>query len=203
MILGLSGGIGSGKSTVSAQLEALGMTVVDADMLSRELVKAGAPALRALVEAFGPSILRADGELNRPALRARAFGDEASRAQLNQIMQPRIRQALLLALAAAPARPYRVLSAPLLLENNLLPLVDALCIVDVPEALQLERTRARDGGAEATLRSILAAQCRRAERLAQAHYVIDNSGSVAATALQVARLHSHLLALVDEALPSN
>ena len=196
MILGLTGGIGTGKSTVSAQFAALGLRLIDGDVISRELVRGDSPALREIVASFGVEMLGADGQLDRARLRQRVFNDDEARRRLNRIMHPRIRQALLLALEEPHSSPYQVLSVPLLIENNLLELVDCLCVVDIPEALQWQRLRARDNSDEATLRGILAAQCSRFERLSLANYVIDNSGSVGHCALQVGQLHQHLLGVI-------
>lgn len=193
MIIGLTGGIGSGKSTVSGQLASYGIEIIDADVIARQLVEPNNPALREIVEAFGEALLNNDGTLNRPALRAIIFQNDEARQRLNQIMHPRIRQALVLALNAPNNQPYRVLSAPLLIENKLLEYVDAVAVVDLPEALQIQRVIGRDGGTIETVQKIMMAQCSRSQRLQIANYIIDNSKDFQDTKIQTEALHRHLL----------
>lgn len=195
MIIGLTGGIGSGKSTVSGQLAGYGIEIIDADVIARQLVEPNNPALREIVEAFGEALLNNDGTLNRPALRAIIFQNDEARQRLNQIMHPRIRQALVLALNAPNNQPYRVLSAPLLIENKLLEYVDALVVVDLPEALQIERVIQRDGGTIETVKKIMMAQCSRSQRLQIANYVIDNSKDFKHIDIQTEALHQHLISV--------
>lgn len=195
MIIGLTGGIGSGKSTVSGQLAGYDIEIIDADVIARQLVEPNNPALREIVEAFGEALLNNDGTLNRPALRAIIFQNDEARQRLNQIMHPRIRQALVLALNAPNNQPYRVLSAPLLIENKLLEYVDALVVVDLPEALQIERVIQRDGGTIETVKKIMMAQCSRSQRLQIANYVIDNSKDFKHIDIQTEALHQHLISV--------
>lgn len=193
MIIGLTGGIGSGKSTVSGQLAGYDIEIIDADVIARQLVEPNNPALREIVEAFGEALLNNDGTLNRPALRAIIFQNDEARQRLNQIMHPRIRQALVLTLNAPNSQPYRVLSAPLLIENKLLEYVDAVAVVDLPEALQIQRVIGRDGGAIETVQKIMMAQCSRSQRLQIANYVIDNSKDFQDTKIQTEALHRHFM----------
>ena len=185
--IGLTGGIGSGKSTVAAMLADLGAIVIDADAIAREIVEPGEPALAALVTEFGPRILREDGSLNRGELAALAFSDPAGTARLNAIMHPRIRQESERRLADASDAPAVVYDMPLLFETGQQALVDSVIVVDVPEELQVARAVGVRGLDEADVRRRMAVQIDRDERLAGADIVIDNSGTIDETRTQVAR----------------
>jgi dephospho-CoA kinase len=191
-VAGITGGIGSGKSAVTRRFEQLGVTVVDADLASRVVVQAGGPALTAIAEHFGRHILLPDGNLDRAALRQIVFADEAQRLWLEQLTHPLIGAEIRSQLADANS-PYCILSSPLLLETSQKQLVDCVVVVDVPEALQLQRTVARDNNSEAQVRQIMAAQLARDKRLEQADIVIDNSKSLAALDDVVAELHKEFL----------
>ncbi len=185
MIIGLTGGIAAGKSTVASMLEELGATVVDADMVAREVMAPESPILAEVVEAFGDGILDSKGELDRKALRALVFSDAVLLERLNQITHPAIRDRIRCLL-----KPYRqqgvgVFMAPLLLENQAQEEVDQVWVVDVPEELQLERLRKRDGCSWDEGRAIMASQLPRRRRLELAHVVIDNSGGLNDTKRQV------------------
>jgi dephospho-CoA kinase len=193
-LVGLTGGIASGKSAVGRAFRNLGVEVVDADAVSREVVAPGQPALTALAAAFGTGILRPDGTLDRPALRQRVFADPAALATLNGITHPAIR-ARLMTRAAAARGPYAVLEVPLLVEGGLAREVDRILVVDCSEDLQRERLRARDGTGPAEAAAILAAQASRSARLAAADDVIANAGSLADLDAAVATLHARYLAL--------
>lgn len=197
--VGLTGGIGSGKSTVAAAFAALGITVVDADMVAREVVAPGSDALAQISAFFGPQVLGADGQLDRARLRAIVFADSAAKDWLNQLLHPRIRRQMLALLDNATS-PYRILVAPLLLENQLHLLVDVVLVVDVAPETQLSRTMQRDQNSAELVQSIMAAQCNRAERLAAADYVIDNEAPPAMLADKVAKLHQVFLQLAEEKL---
>lgn len=192
MIVGVTGGIGSGKSAVTQRLEALGITVVDADLAARVVVEPGRPALQAIADHFGTGILAADGSLDRAALRQKVFADEQERRWLEQLTHPLIGEEILAQLQASTSA-YTVLSSPLLLETTQKDLVDTVVVVDVPEVVQLERTMSRDDNDEAQVRRIMAAQISRDDRLALADIVIDNSGPLDALDGHVAALHSQLL----------
>jgi dephospho-CoA kinase len=192
MIIGITGGIGSGKSAVTARFESLGITVVDADLAARVVVEPGGPALAAIAERFGPDILQADGTLDRAALRARVFADEDERGWLERLTHPLIGRELQAQLAAS-ASPYTILSSPLLLETRQRDLVDLVVVVDVPEDLQLQRTMARDANDADQVRRIMAAQLSREARLEGADIVIDNSRSLEALDAVVAELHKEFL----------
>lgn len=194
LIVGLTGGIASGKSSVARLFEALGVPVVDADAIAREVVAAGTPGLDAIRARFGERVIAADGELDRAGLRARVFADAAARRDLEAILHPRIRHIMDERLRAACA-PYAIAMIPLLLETGQQERFDRVLVVDVSQATQLQRAHARDGTSHQTLQGILAAQLDRDSRLAQADDVIDNEGDPQALAAQVARLHETYLAL--------
>lgn len=196
--VGVTGGIGSGKSALTDRLEAFGITVVDADQVARVVVEPGTSALTAIAEHFGSQILLPDGNLDRAALRQRVFADEAERLWLEALLHPLIRRELRARLEAAVS-PYVVLSSPLLLETNQNELVDLVVVVDVPEALQLERAMARDGNSEAQIRRIMQAQMQRDQRLSKADFVIDNSATLAELEARAATLHRDILARIDNA----
>ncbi|PJX15615.1 dephospho-CoA kinase [Halomonas sp. 141] len=190
MIIGLTGGIGSGKSTVARAFGELGVGWVDADDIAREMVMPGEPALAAIAQRFGQQVLDADGGLNRAALRQIVFSDPEQRRWLESETHPRIRERLQLRLKAlALNSPYVLLVSPLLFESGQDALAQRTLVVDVPEELQRSRTLARDGVSEAQVRAILAAQLSRQERLSRAHDVIDNSGSLEHLQHQVVTLH--------------
>lgn len=190
LVVGVTGGIGSGKSAVADAFGALGIGWVDADYVAREVVMPGEPALAAIVERYGPAILNDDGTLDRRALRARIFDDETERRWLERETHPRIRQRLLMHLERLrnAGAPYCLLVSPLLIESGQLELVDRVLVVDVPPEIQIQRTLARDGVDRRQVESILAAQLPRERRLAAADAVIDNSRDRQHLLDQVARL---------------
>ena len=189
LVVGLTGGIGSGKSAVSAAFAALGADIADADVVAHQVSAPGEPGHAAVVAAFGAPALRPDGSLDRDWLRARAFADPAFRTRLEGLLHPVIR-ARMGELVAAWRAPYGLVVVPLLLERvgGMREIVDRVLVVDCPEDEQVRRVMHRSKLEEAEVRRIMAAQLGRAERLAQADDVIDNGGPVAALAPQVARL---------------
>jgi dephospho-CoA kinase len=188
LVIGLTGGIGSGKSEVAHAFAALGADVADADEAARAVSARGSPGFAAVAAAFGPVAVGADGELDRAWLRRRVFADADARARLESILHPLIHAFLDQALDAWRG-PYGLLSVPLLLERGgLLPRVARVLVVDCPEEEQVRRVAARSGLAPAEVRAVMATQMHRAARLARADDVIDNSGAMAAIAPQVARL---------------
>ena len=191
-VVGVTGGIGSGKSAVTARLEHLGIRVVDADVAARVIMEPGRPALAAVAEHFGSEILQPDGQLDRAALRKLVFADPAERRWLEQLTHPLIGAEIVNRLAAADSA-YVVLSSPLLLETSQRDLCDLVVVVDVPESVQLDRTMARDANDEDQVRRIMAAQLPREQRLAGADEVIDNAGTLEALHRQVDALHAALL----------
>lgn len=194
LIIGLTGGIGSGKTAVSDRFAALGVPVIDADRLSRELVAQGQPALAEIAAAFGPAVLTAAGELDRAALGRRVFADPAARRRLEAILHPRIRAAMQERIATLTA-PYVVLVIPLLLETGQTDLVDRVLVVDASPQRQRERVRQRDRLPDERIEQLLAAQVDRATRLAAAHDVIDNESDLATLDSAVAALHANYLKL--------
>lgn len=186
--VGLTGGIASGKSTVADLFAGLGVTIIDTDVIARELVMPGQPALDQVREAFGDAVFNADGTLDRAALRALIFADDRARQELEAILHPRIQQATLKQTQLAGG-DYQIIVVPLLAESPLKSYVDRILVVDCGEDTQIRRLLARDAETEAQARRILAAQSNREERLAIADDVIDNDGDLADTGNQVAALH--------------
>jgi len=195
--IGLTGGIGSGKSTVARLFAAHGVPILDADQLAREMVAPGTPALGELLAAFGDGILDADSALDRRRLRERVFSDSAARKRLEAIIHPRVRQAMVEGLEGLEA-DYAILVIPLLLEAAQQQLVDRVLVVDLPESRQIERAAARDGLDAAAIRHILDVQCRREDRLRAADDVIDNSLDPDRLAIQVDRLDRRYRALASD-----
>ena len=177
-VVAVTGGIASGKSTVCAAFEALGRTVVDADQVSRELVEPGQPALREITRRFGNGVLDREGRLDRRALRERVFADAAARLDLEAILHPRIRELLQARAEAAPG-PYALIAVPLLLETGAYGWVQRVLLVDVPEAVQLQRVMERDRVDAAQASAIVAVQAPRRARWGIATDVIINDGSLA------------------------
>jgi dephospho-CoA kinase len=191
-VIGLTGGIGSGKSTAAGMLAALGAAVVDADEISRELTAAGGAALPALREAFGPAIVPEGGALDRAAMRSLAFSDPAARARLEAILHPLIREESARRLAAATG-PYAVLVVPLLLESgSWAGRVERVVVVDLAEELQVRRTAGRSGLDPQEVRRIMATQWPRWRRLQAADEVLWNGGGMAELAAQCRQLHLRL-----------
>jgi dephospho-CoA kinase len=195
--VGLTGGIASGKSTVARLFEALGVPVIDTDVLAREVVAPGQPLLQQIAERFGAGVLAADGSLDRAALRTLVFADPAARTDLEQLTHPAIR-ALLEERSAAAGGQYQVHVIPLLVETAGRSRVDRVLVVDCSEDLQIRRLQARDGSTLEQARKILAAQATRAARLAVADDVIVNDGELAAVRDQVAELHARYRRLAGD-----
>jgi len=191
--VGITGGIGSGKTALTDWLAKKGIVVVDADLASRVIVAPGQPALAEIAETFGSEFIQADGQLDRAALRALVFTDDSKRQQLEAITHPRIREELARQMSAADSA-YVVLSSPLLLESGQSAMVDLSVVVDVPEDTQIERTMARDDNSQALVEGIMAAQLDRDTRIARADIVIDNSGTLDALYERGEVLHQTLLA---------
>jgi len=192
--VGLTGGIGSGKSTVAECFAELGVPVIDTDVIARQLTAPGSEALDAIRAAFGETVMQPDGTLDRATLRRLIFADAAARRQLEAILHPRIRQAVEHALAALTA-PYALIVIPLLVETgSYRDVLSRVLVVDCPEELQIARVMARSGLAPDEVKAVLAAQATRAERLAAADDVLVNTGSPKALRSEVATLHRRYLA---------
>ena len=199
LVIGVTGGIGSGKSAVTRCFEQRGITVVDADVVSRVVVEPGRPALNAIAQHFGADIIQTDGTLDRAALRVHVFADETERLWLERLTHPLIGQEILDQISASRS-PYTILSSPLLLDTTQKALVDCVVVVDVPEQLQLQRTVQRDNNDEAQVKRIMAAQMARKDRLALADIVIENTGSLELLDSKVETLHQAFLLRADAAL---
>lgn len=188
MQIGLTGGIGAGKTVVARRFAELGALVVDADALARDVVAAGTPGLAAVVAEFGPGVLRPDGELDRPALGRLVFGDEAARARLNTIVHPLVRRRAIELIAAAPPGSVVVQDVPLLVETGQAGRFDLVVVVEAPAEVRTERL-ARDRGMSADeVRSRMAAQASDAERRAVADVLLVNDGSPDELRAQVDRV---------------
>ena len=192
LVIGITGGIGSGKSAVTDRFEQLGITVVDADLAARVVVEKGRPALNSIAEHFGASIIDQDGNLDRTALRSIVFANDAERQWLEQLTHPLIAQEILDQLSNAKSA-YTILSSPLLLETSQGDLADYTVVVDVPSEVQLLRTMQRDNNDEAQVKRIMAAQLPRDKRLERADIVIDNSRTLEELDEVVAKLHAQFL----------
>jgi dephospho-CoA kinase len=187
-VVGLTGGIACGKSTVSEMLRRLGVPIVDADEIAREVVEPGSPVLAAVATEFGPGVLLPDGTLDRVGLGKRVFADAHARARLNAIVHPAVRErsAARLAAEARKGAPIAVYDAALILENGLGGAMDALIVVAVPEDVQVERLVRRDGIDHEAALARIRAQMPLAEKVAAADWVIDNSGTLTETEARVA-----------------
>ncbi len=194
LIIGLTGGIGSGKSAATQCFEKRGVTVVDADIVAREVVYPGSKGLQRLTDAFGSNILSDDGSLNRPALRALIFNDEEKKALVESILHPLIRDRSKQLLLEATGL-YAIYSAPLLIETSGHKQVDRIAVVDVPEPVQLQRASQRDDQTTTQIKAIMDAQLSRNERLSYADDILDNSGDLSTLDKQVERLHQNYLQL--------
>ncbi len=190
----LTGGIASGKSAVSEHLAKQGVPVIDTDVLAREVVAPATPGLAAVVKAFGPQVLAADGSLDRARMRRLVFGDEEARRRLESLLHPRIEAAARQRIQSLDDAPYCLLVVPLLVETGLFADADCVVVVDVPEQLQLERLTQRDQLDETAARRILNSQASREQRLARADEVIDNQAGLEQLQAQVDSLHHRLLA---------
>ena len=195
LIIGLTGGIGSGKSTVAKEFIALGIDVVDADKVAREVVEPGQPALAKIELYFGKEVVDINGELDRAKLRNIIFKSETKKQWLNELLHPIIRDTLLKQLEQAHSK-YVILEAPLLLENQLTKYTDYTLVVDVTEALQIERATQRDSNSITQIQAIMDAQISRELRLQQADYIIDNSCTdLVVLKQQVKMLHLQFLSI--------
>lgn len=194
IVIGLTGGIASGKSAVASMLRALGAQIVDADHLAREVVEPGQPALAEIADRFGADMLDADGRLDRKRMAERVFSDAKARAALNAIIHPQIAIASRAALARLreAGHALAIYEAALLVENQIHRGLDGLIVVSAPDHVQIERLCRRDDIDEAAARARLAAQLPLADKVAEADWVIDNGGSVEQTRSQVEKVWREL-----------
>lgn len=193
-VVGVTGGIGSGKTAATDCFHDLGIDIVDADLASRVVVEPGTPALRHIAEHFGSTILQADGTLDRAALRRIIFQDPAAKQWLEQLLHPLIGAEIRRQLQGASS-PYVVFVSPLLVETSQRAFCDRILVIDVPEDVQLQRTMTRDSNDAEQVRRIIASQASRAQRLELADDVIENTGSLEQLRAAVARLHARYLEL--------
>lgn len=203
LIIGLTGGIGSGKSTVAHYFETLGVPVIDADIIARELVAPGQPALQSITRQLGPELLLADGSLDRAQLRQRVFANDEERKRLEAILHPKIRERLCQRVRALRERntppAYCILSIPLLIESGWTDLVQRVLVVDTSPAQQLQRTSQRDGLSPAHVSAIIRSQTDRDTRLAVADDIIHNDVDIPSLQAQVEILHRRYLQLAHAA----
>lgn len=196
LIIGLTGGIGSGKTTVANLFEAHGIDVVDTDIISREVVEPGSPALAQIAEKMGPEILQADGNLDRRKMRERVFSQPELKDWLNGLLHPLIREQMIKQSQAA-ASPYCLLAIPLLVENNLQEFVHRVLVIDCPVDVQIARASSRDDNSIEQIQQIINAQASREQRLEAADEVIDNSGAENSLPKQIETIHNKYLKLVS------
>jgi len=194
LVIGLTGGIGSGKTTVCNYFSTLGVPIIDADIAAREVVQPGQPGLEQIIALFGQDILTPDGTLDRDKLRELIFTNATSRKNLEAILHPLIRKQMDEKLADLKA-PYAILAIPLLLETNRRDGIDRILVVDADESQQITRAAERDSTKEKQIRAIIAAQCNRKDRLKAADDVIYNSGDLEQLKNQVIDTHNLYLRL--------
>jgi dephospho-CoA kinase len=192
MRVGLTGGVGSGKSTVSAMFEALGAVIIDGDKLAREVVEPGTPGLAAIVEEFGAELLTAEGGLDRPAMGRLVFGDADARRRLEAITHPLIFERYAALEASAPPDALVVHDIPLLAESGRADSFDAVVVIDVPDEIRIARMIRDRGWTREDAESRIAAQATREQRLAIATHVIDNSGSLEELQARVDQVYAEL-----------
>ncbi|WP_444958446.1 dephospho-CoA kinase [Microbulbifer sp. ZKSA002] len=190
--VGLTGGIGSGKSAAAGYFRGLGINVVDADLAARVVVQPGKPALEQIARHFGADVLLESGELDRSKLRTLVFDDPGERQWLESLLHPLIREEITSSLNATQGS-YAILESPLLIESGQCELVNRICVVDLPEALQLDRASARDNSHQEQIRKIMAAQLTREQRLEKADDVLDNASDLTSLKAQVEQLHREYL----------
>lgn len=195
--VGLTGGIGSGKSTVAKALQSKGITLVDADQIAREVVAPGEAALVEITKVFGSNTLLPDGSLNRAELKQIIFSDPAAKKSLESILHPSIRQRILKRVDEAQDTPYVIADIPLLVENNYPSYFDRVVVVDCTEAQQIARVKSRDELSESQIKSIMQSQASRQARLEAATDIVDNTGDLALLNTQIEKLHETLLSLIQ------
>ncbi len=192
-IIGLTGGIGSGKTTVTNIFAALNVDIIDADIIARDVVAKGSPALCAISEYFGKDFIQTNGQLNRALLRQRIFSNDTDKSWLNNLLHPLIREQIVLQ-AKSSSSPYCIVVAPLLIENNLIALVNRVLVIDVKESTQIARTTQRDSNSTEQVKAIIDSQVSRKVRQSHADDLLNNDDcSVASLKTSVAQLHKTYL----------
>lgn len=199
-VVGLTGGIGSGKSAATDYFQELGVDIVDADLAARTVVQSGTPALEKITQHFGLTILQESGELDRAALRQRIFSSPDEKQWLEGLLHPLIRETIEKELQAATS-PYVILSAPLLIEGGLYKRCNRILVIDVSVTLQIKRTRARDNNTDEQIQSIIQNQASREQRLQVADDVIDNNGALSDLKQQIFKLHKQYLKYARQESP--
>jgi dephospho-CoA kinase len=197
LVVGLTGGIGSGKTTVANGFSSLGVPVIDADQLARELVEPGQQALAEIISTFGPETVTADGHLDRDHMRQRIFSDPARKSQLEAILHPKIRQRIRKLLTDIRT-PYCIVVIPLLLETRQTDLVDRILVIDSPEKEQLKRVAARDGLSDNAIMAIIESQTDRNTRLAAADDIIVNDRDISELTGRIQELHKHYTGITHD-----
>lgn len=196
LVIGVTGGIGSGKTAATDRFQTLGITVVDADLASRIIVEPGRPALQAIEEHFGSGVIAADGTLDRRALREIVFTNPDERKWLERLTHPLIAQEILQQIQSSQS-PYTILASPLLLESGQSRMTQRVLVIDVPEELQISRTANRDNTTAEGVKAIIAAQMKRQDRIAKADDIIVNDKTLAELHTAVEQLHQKYLTLAD------
>lgn len=196
-VVGLTGGIGSGKTAVSDRFHALGINIVDADIAARVVVEPGKPALQEIQKHFGAAIIQANGSLDRAILREKVFKDDQERKWLEQLLHPLINEEIRKELASSSS-PYTMLVSPLLIETGQSRFTQRILVVDVPLETQIERTMARDNNSEEQVRNIIKVQTSRQERVASADDIIVNDQDIDKLDQSVSELHAKYLELADQ-----
>lgn len=196
-VVGLTGGIGSGKTAATNAFATLGIDIIDADLVAREVVAPGSEGLQAIVEHFGASILTTENTLDRAALREKIFNNDAEKAWLNDCLHPKIRVTMNEGVTRSTS-PYCILSAPLLIENKLQKMVDHIVVVDCSEETQIARAMARDNNNRTLIENIMKSQVPRSIRLQAADDILDNGGTLDQLVEQVNSLHKKLLDLANQ-----
>lgn len=196
LVIGLTGGIGSGKSEVTARFHNLGVAIIDADVIAHEVVAVGMPALKSISTHFGEKLLLSDGNLDRKQLRDIIFNNNEEKKWLEALLHPLINQTLQLQLISS-ASPYTILSSPLLLETEQLKLVDSVLVVDCEPEFQISRASQRDHVSEDSIKAIMASQICREERLRKANDIILNNDNFSFLDEQVKKLHTQYISLAE------
>lgn len=196
--IGLTGGIGSGKSTVTEIFSSLGITVIDADRIAHQLTQSGSDSCNDIKQLLGEEYIDAQGNLDRKKIAQTIFSDPEKKAALEKILHPRIKQQMQQAVSQAKHSPYIILAVPLLLESQFTDLVDRILVIDADDEIRIRRTQQRDNSTEAQIRRIMNQQIDRHRRLQQADDILHNNGSVADLRHAVSRLHEKYLAMTTE-----
>lgn len=195
MKIGLTGGIGSGKTTVAQCFRELGVVVIDSDQITRQLVEPNRPALQSIAQHFGPEILEPDGTLNRARLRARIFASLSDRRWLENLLHPLVKAEIERQAQRIPSGTYLVVEVPLLIEAHFQDAVDRILVIDCSLDIQKERAAHRDGSSPEIIQSIIDSQATRSERLTMANDVLENNGSLKELKRKVQTLHHYYIEL--------